>query len=91
MRIRNRYLSNLLHRLCNAVLGLVVTATVALAINPQLPSRWQPTGLAGAIGVTVLAALTLAVVDLKRFSIIEGVAGDAVTMGSKTATPRSKR
>jgi hypothetical protein len=75
--IRNRRLPDWLHRLCDAVLGFFLVAALSLAGVRLLPDRWQGTGFVAAIGLTAFAAILLAAVDPKRFSIVGGVAGDA--------------
>ncbi|MBN1590726.1 MAG: hypothetical protein JW888_14530 [Pirellulales bacterium] len=74
--IHNRYLSERTHRLCNVVVGLLLTTTACLYINAYvIPARFQMLGLIVGGVVTLSVTLGLALVDPKRFSIMEGVAG----------------
>jgi hypothetical protein len=73
----NRRLPEWLHRLCNAALGFFLAGTVFLCIDVYLiPPAFQMAGLFTAIVLTVLTTLALVIVNPKRFSIVEGIAGD---------------
>ena len=75
--IHNRHLPRSLHRFCNAVLGFFGVATASLWLNACLPPRFQTIGLIAAGILTVAATCTLAIVNPKRFSVVEGIAGEA--------------
>ena len=75
--IHNRHLSETLHRICNATIGFFAMATTSLWVNSLVPLRFQTMGLVLAFILTASATCALAVVNPNRFSIVEGIAGDA--------------
>lgn len=74
--VHNRYLSNGAHRLCNMVVGFLLTTVVLLYVNAYLiPAKYQAIGLVVSGVLALSVTLLLGIIHPKRFSIVEGIAG----------------
>jgi hypothetical protein len=74
--IHNRYLPESLHRVCNAAVGFFGVGAASFCVNAHIALRFQTVGLIAAVILTILATCLLAIVNPKRFSVVEGIAGD---------------
>ena len=76
-RIRNRYLSQWLHRLaCGAVGAAVVAAIASAGLRYCQAGSWLHTASGVLLWLSIPIGIILACVA-HRFSIVEGTAGDA--------------
>jgi ABC-type dipeptide/oligopeptide/nickel transport system permease component len=76
MALHNRYLPLWLHRVCNGIFGITISATVAcLGLSRFPPGHWLYRLSFILLWLSIPIGILLAMIA-QRFSIVEGVAGD---------------